>query len=73
MREINRTGQDAKPDSPIGQIVEFAQDKSFEFETEAYTTATIAERELRFAFIGATMYLYTRKDDAIYRVALTAV
>lgn len=71
MREITRSGSEAKPDSTISQVIEFSQDKAHEFGTAAYTTATIAEREVKFAFISSVMYLYTRKDDVIYRVALS--
>ena len=73
MREILRTGEDAKPDSAVGQIVEFAQDKAFTWGTVAYDASTIGEREVKFAVISGTAYLYTRRDDTIYRVALSAV
>lgn len=73
MREINRTGPDAKPDSAIGQVVEFAQDKSHYWQDSAYDASTIGEREVKFATISGTSYLYTRRSDVIYRVALTAV
>ena len=73
MREILRTGQDAKPDSAIGQIVEFAQDKASEFGTAAYTLATLAERERKFALISGTLYEYTRSNDVLYRVAWTTI
>lgn len=73
MRALNLKGEDAKADSSQRQIEEFAQDKAHEFSDEAWTTASIAEREIKFALVSGTMYLYTRKDDVIYRVALTAI
>lgn len=73
LRRLNAKGEDSRADSAVGQILEQAQDEKFEFGTEAYTLATISERETRYAYISGTMYLYTRKDDVIYRVALTAV
>ena len=73
MREILRTGQDAKPDSAIGQIVEAAQDEKHEWGTAAYTLATIAERQVKFAVIATVGYMYVRNNDILYRVALTIV
>lgn len=73
LRRLNTKGEDSRADSAIGQVLEQAQDEKFEFGTEAYTLATLAERETRYSLVGGTMYLYTRKDDTIYRVALTAV
>ena len=71
MRDIVLKGEDARPDSAVRQVVDYTQDRQHDFSEEAFTTASISERELKFAKIGATLYLYTRFNDTIYRVALS--
>lgn len=73
MREIVVKGEDSKPDSSISQIIDYAQDRQHTFLTGALDVSMIDEREIKFSLISGTMYLYTRKEGTLYRVALTAV
>lgn len=67
MREINRTGTDAKPDSPVGQIVEFAQDRQHVISESAITTSTIGEREVKFELVGGVMKIIFKFDGTLYK------
>ena len=66
MREINRKGNDAKPDSSIGQIVELAQDKQFTLSRETIDASMIAEREIKLQLVSGTLKLISKIDGTLY-------
>ena len=73
MLEVELVGDDAKPDNPLKKIVDRAAPRqNLPVSTIAYTLATLDEGEARLAVISGTLYLYTRYNDTLYRVAWTA-
>lgn len=73
MLEIELTGDNAKPDNPLKKIVERAASRqNLPVATAAYTLATIDEGEFKLSYISGTLYMYTRYNDTLYRVAFTA-
>ena len=71
MREINRTGADSKPDSPIGQVVEFAQDKAFTLSETTLDASMISEREIKIQKVSGVVKLVTKIDGTLYSVTLS--
>lgn len=57
----------------LRSIREDLQNKNFTLVTTAPTVKTLDKTAFQLYWDGSTLYLYTRRVDTLYRVALTAV
>jgi len=71
VRQLNVTGDESKPDSAIGQIQEFAQDKQFTLSETVLDASMISEREIKIQKVSGTVKLVTKIDGTIYTVTLS--
>ena len=71
MREIARSGSEAKPDSTISQVIEFAQDKQHTLSEVTLDASMIAEREIKLQKVSGVVKIVTKLDGTLYTVTLT--
>jgi len=71
LRDLSLTGQDAKADSPVRQITEFAQDKAFTLSEETLDASMIAEREIKIQKVSGVVKLVVKVDGTLYSVTLS--
>lgn len=70
MRDLFPQNSENKPDTPLGQVQQFAQDVQHTLVSESIDATMIGEREIKIEKVGATIKLCTKIDGQVVKVTL---